>query len=337
MSNTGPGQPSAPGDAPFRFRDAIDDAIDDLHSLINPPPGQLVAVAACALDGHPLLAARADEPFYAASTMKIAVQVAVERAVELDQISAEDIVEVRTTFTSTTGETYELDADDRDPDLATNGETTTVRNLLDRMITTSSNEATNLLIAHLGASGHPPLTPTDTEAVRRGVAAAADAMRLLGATGSRLERPIGDQHAQRQGRTNLVTAADLATGLARLASGRIAGLSAETIDRIIETLTRQTHGEGIAAALPPNTRWAAKNGWMNDIRHDAAIVWPADAPPYTLAICTRGLESGTPPAADPETEENPAILMIRDISRRVYAANARRTESTTPSQPIGGE
>jgi beta-lactamase class A len=237
-----------------------------------------------------------DEKFYAASTMKVAVMVAVYRAIEAGRMALADKVTLTDRFVSVDGGTYELDPDDTDVDLAYAGGTATVEHLLEQMITISSNEATNLLIAALG-SGDP----------RAGIERASEAQRLLSATGSQLQRPIGDMAANGSGRTNLVTAYDLSAGLGRLASGKVAGPA--STEAMVATLRRQKKAECIAAGLPAGTRWGGKNGWVGAIRHDSAVVWPDDSQPYTLAVCTGDFE------ADEDT-----ITLIRTVSARVYSA-----------------
>ncbi|GAA1698777.1 serine hydrolase [Fodinicola feengrottensis] len=255
-----------------------------------------VGVAWLKLDGTPILVHDQDEQFYAASTMKVSVMVAVYRAVEAGRLALSDKVALTDQFRSVDGGTYELDPDDIDEDSAYAAGTATVEHLLEQMITISSNEATNLLIATLGG-GDP----------KAGVAQAAQAQRLLSATRSQLQRPIGDMSANAAGRTNLVTAYDLAAGLGRLASGQVAGPQAT--EAMIDTLARQQKGEGIGAGLPAGTRWGGKNGWVGAIRHDSAVVWPHDSPPYTLAVCTGDFEA-----------DDDAITLIRTVSSRVYSA-----------------
>ena len=46
----------------------------------------------------------------------------------------------------------------------------------------------------------------------------------------------------------------------------------------------------IPARLPEGVRVAHKTGWVTRIHHDAAIVYPPDAPPYVLVVLTEGLE-----------------------------------------------
>jgi beta-lactamase class A len=60
--------------------------------------------------------------------------------------------------------------------------------------------------------------------------------------------------------------------------------------------------------LPAGTKVAHKTGQITGVLHDAAIVYPANAPPYVLVVLTRGMP-----------DERVARGMIADISRMVYA------------------
>ena len=134
------------------------------------------------------------------------------------------------------------------------------------MITTSSNLATNLVLARVGLPAVTAVWP------------------LVGARGSVVARGIGDMAAADAGLTNLVTAADVAALLGGIALGSVA--SAPACRSMVDTLLAQERREDLAAGLPPGTRVAAKNGWIIGVRHAAGVVFPDDAPPYVLAVCT---------------------------------------------------
>jgi beta-lactamase class A len=200
---------------------------------------------------------------YAASTMKVAVLVALHRSgLDLDAP-----VPVTDRFASAApGAPDYLLARAPDDDAAVwdrLGGTATLRWLAERMIVTSSNLATNVVLRHVGL-------------------AAADAVwGLVEARDSRIGRGIEDGAARAAGITNEVTARDLATLLAAIALGHLPG-SAELLGTL--TATRQRHD--IAAGLPDGTRIAHKSGWVTGIRHGAGIVYPAHRPPYTLVVCS---------------------------------------------------
>ena len=81
-------------------------------------------------------------------------------------------------------------------------------------------------------------------------------------------------------------------------------------------LERQHFRENIPAGLPPGTRVANKTGWITAHNHDAAIVFPSDAPPYVLVVMVRGIE-----------EQPIAAALVAELSRQVWAFHTRRAVS----------
>jgi beta-lactamase class A len=55
---------------------------------------------------------------------------------------------------------------------------------------------------------------------------------------------------------------------------------------MLEILGDQELRDDLAAGLPVGTRVAVKNGWIMGVRHAAGVVFPDDAPPFVLAVCT---------------------------------------------------
>jgi beta-lactamase class A len=162
------------------------------------------------------------------------------------------------------------------------GTTATLRWLADRMITRSANLAANLVLAHVGIE-------------------AADAVwRDVGATVSRVRRGIGDSIAEEAGLTNTVSAVDVSRLLAGATESELAPLLA------------QERTEDLAAGLPPGTRVAHKNGWVRGLRHAAGLVFPDDAPPFVLAVCT------TTPLAVNEPDDE-ACRLIRTVATAAWA------------------
>jgi len=229
--------------------------------------------------------------FHAASTMKVPVMVRLFQMVDAGQLSLDKKIVLENKFTSIVdGSPYALDmADDSDSSLyARIGQTVTVSELLELMITRSSNFATNILITIAG--------PAQTTA----------AMHALGATHVRVLRGVEDGPAYRAGLINTVTAHDLALVLAAIAQDRAALPNSCTAMRRI--LLGQEFNEGIPAGLPANTPVAHKTGWVDGlVRHDAAIVYPPKGPPYVLVILTGG-----------NAPTSVADQQIADISRLVW-------------------
>lgn len=252
--------------------------------------GADVAVAFRTLDGRSQWFLRADEPFHAASTMKVAVLIELYRQVHAGRVKLEDPLTVRNEFHSLVdGSVYKLDpADDSETDLyRALGESRTLGQLSELMITVSSNLATNLLMAKLGVDN-----------IRAGVHA-------LGADGMNVRRPLEDSKAFAQGLNNTTTARALLQLLEALAAGR--AVDPQASHQMIAVLERQTVNERIPAGLPPATKVAHKTGEITKIRHDAAIVY---APrPFVLVVLTRGL-----------SDDKAADALIADIARRLYDA-----------------
>jgi len=252
--------------------------------------GADVAVAFRTLDGHSSWFLRADEPFHAASTMKVPVLIELYRQAHQGKLRLEDTLVIRNAFSSLVdGSAYSLDAsDDSEADLyRAVGSTRTLAQLSELMITVSSNLATNLLIERLGVDN-----------IQRGVHA-------LGADGMKVLRGVEDTKAFEAGLNNTTTARALARLLQAIADGEaVDPASSRAMSAILE---RQTFNDGIPAGLPPGTRVAHKTGDITRIQHDAAIVY---APrPFVLVVLTRGV-----------AEQKESYALIAGITRQLYAA-----------------
>jgi beta-lactamase class A len=215
----------------------------------------------------PAYAHEPDAPHYAASMMKLAVLVAAHREHDAGRLDLDDPVPVHNDFPSAArgrfGCRRRYDNDEAVWDRL--GTSVPLRWLAHRMIVRSSNLATNLVLDRIG------------------LRAADDAWRSVGARHGTVGRLIEDAAAAEEGRTNLVTVADLAALLSAIRAGRLG--SPTSTHAMIDTLLAQESGEDLAAGLPPDTRAAHKNGWIMGVRHTAGIVWPDDAPAFVLAVC----------------------------------------------------
>jgi beta-lactamase class A len=216
-----------------------------------------------------------DRTYYAASTMKVAVLAALYRAVDEGVLDLDEPVPVRNDFASALPGAPRFRNDqgyDQDDDVwARVGDTATPRWLATHMIVRSSNLATNVVLALAGLDR------------------VADVWRRAGARHSVTGRGIEDADAREAGIDNLVTAADLAALFGALAFGDPALADPATCAAMLDVLCAQELGEELTAGLPPGTRIAHKDGWVTSIRHGAGVVFPADAPPYTIAVCTADL------------------------------------------------
>lgn len=252
--------------------------------------GADVAIAFRTLDGKAEWFRQADAVFHAASTMKIPVMIELFDEARRGRLSLDDTLVVKNEFRSIVDQSaYRLDpADDSETDLYdAEGQTRTLRELCELMITASSNLATNLLIDRLGV-----------ENVRRMI-------HELNAGGMQVFRGVEDMKAYRMGLSNTTTARALYVMLDALARGRAVDPRASR--EMIDILKRQRFDDGIPAGVPPGTPVAHKTGSITRVHHDAAIVY---APrPFVLVILTRGIDDQAQSAA-----------LIADITRLLYEA-----------------
>lgn len=245
-------------------------AMDSVIEEARRSPGR-VSLWHGAPGGRPQATLAADVEYYAASTMKVAVLAATIRAAEAGRLDLDREVEVHHTFDSVHAGRFEMDRDYDEDDRPWQrlGEGVPLRWLAIRMIVGSSNLATNLVLEQIG------------------IGAVQDTLREAGIAGVRVNRGITDTPAAGAGIENTVTAAGLAELFGAIALGRIA--SAAGCSAMLDILRAQEHLEGIPAGLPPGTRCASKGGWIDNLRHDAALVEPSDGPAYVLVVCTNGM------------------------------------------------
>jgi beta-lactamase class A len=252
--------------------------------------GAEVAIAFRTLDGKDEWFVRADDEFHAASTMKIPVMIELFRQVRAGELSLDDPLPITNEFHSIAdGSVYTLSAED-DSETALYravGETRTLGQLCELMITVSSNFATNLLIEKLGV-----------EHIRATVHA-------LDADGMNVLRGVEDGKAYEKGLNNTTTARALLVLLQAIAQDR--AVDADASRQMVDILARQRFNEGIPAGLPPGTRVAHKTGQITKIHHDAAIVYGPR--PFVLVVLVRGI-----------ADESESAALIADIARELFQA-----------------
>lgn len=249
------------------------------------------------LRGGDSLLLGADVRVHAASTMKVPVMIQLFRDQDAGLLDLDDSVTITKTFRSIVdGSAYDLGApDDSDTLLYRRvGERESIRALMERMITVSSNLATNILIELVGADR------------------AQATMRELGADSIAVLRGVEDGKAYRAGRNNTTTARDLGVILAAIVEGRAASPSA--CDEMIDILLRQEFNDNIPAGLPPGTPVAHKTGWIDQyVTHDAGVVYRPDGSAYVLVVLTSGV-----------ADDDAADHLIADLSRIVWEYAAGR-------------
>lgn len=246
----------------------------------------------CGRPGRPATYARLPHaPHYAASTMKVAVMAAAYRLAEAGRLDLDATVPIHDDFASVSGAgpfwvTRDYDNDDEVWLRAGHHSGASLRWLIRRMIVASGNLATNLVLERIGLD------------------AVATVWSDAGARHSVVTRGIQDQAGEDSGFSNVVTAADLAALFGAIATGAIAGPDA--CREMLDVLLAQEITIDVVAGLPPRTRVAHKNGWVEGVRHSAALILPEDAPPYVLVVCV---------SADQDDAANCAVV------RRIAAAS----------------
>ncbi len=271
----------------------------DLQAAIEDSPAETVGLYYRSLGEPDSVALDADVRMHAASTMKVPVMMRLYADQDAGLLSMDDSMVVTTTFHSIVdGTPYELAAAS-DSDTALyhmEGQAVGYRELVERMITRSSNLATNLLIA-------------EAEPAR-----IAELMADIGADSMDVLRGVEDLEAFEAGLSNTTTARSLGAVMRAVARGE--GFGEAAADSMLAILERQEFTENIPAGLPEGTRVANKTGWITGIHHDAAVVFPhrhpGSAPPYVLVIMVRGH-----PGDDQGTE------LMQRLSRRVWSYHTR--------------
>jgi beta-lactamase class A len=220
--------------------------------------------------GGAVLAEReADEVFYAASTVKLAVLVAVARAIEAGTVTLETPLTSTDTFRSDApgAPDFRIDPDDIDEGMPPPGTPMPLRDVVERMIVVSSNEATNMV----------------TDLV--GLDAVGGVLADSGATSSTYGCKYSDFAAGALGATRYTTARDLAALMSALVSGALAGPQWTTW---MATMLRRQHDRLLTADLPDGVRFGSKSGGVTGIRHDVAFVGDLGPDALVVAACTRG-------------------------------------------------
>src|SRR5204862_4466462 len=269
---------------------------DRLEARIARAPAQAVGVYYQSLARPDSILIGANLRLHAASTMKVPVMVQIFRDADAGLLALDDSLTVHTAFPSLVpGGAFTVGKeDDSDSTVyARAGRNRSVRELLELMITRSSNLAANILIERVGAT--------------RAQASA----RSLGAWSIQVLRGVEDGTAYRAGLNNTTTARDLGMPLAAIALPRAASRS--SCDTMVAILSRQEFNEGIPAGVPRGTRVAHKTGWIGEVvYHDAAVVYPARGGSYVLVVLTGAIK-----------QDSVAHTLVADLSRMVYDGGLR--------------
>lgn len=256
----------------------------------------LVAYCIRCAGGETLAARNADTEFYAASTVKLAVLVAVARALESGTVTLETVVTSAHTFASDApgAPPFTIDPDDRDDGLPPAGTPMALAEVAERMIVVSSNEATNMLVELVGAD------------------AANEALADAGSSSSRFGRKYSDAAAAALGGSHRTTAADLAALLSAIVTGSLA--NTEWTEWMTAMIGRQ-QDRVLTATVGDEVPFGSKSGSVTGIRHDVAYVGVPGPDTMIVAVCTRGYD-------EPDAEET-----IRAIGELAIAVGGTRPAS----------
>lgn len=214
-----------------------------------------------------------DRWFHSASTIKVAVLLALFGAVDAGRFTLDSRLHVRNRFLSLVDRAPFRVSPGRDADKdvhAAIGKTMKIGDLARHMIVTSSNLATNLLV---------DLIKVDQ---------AQQMLARHGIRGIEFTRGVEDDKAYEANFNNRVTANGL-VALFRVIHER-SGLLPESAREMLDILFAQEFRSGIPAGIPPEVRVAArianKTGEISIAAHDAGIVFLPGREPYVLAVLT---------------------------------------------------
>ena len=241
---------------------------DAVEKIAGESKARAVAVALLDFDSGLRFSLAGDRWFHAASTIKVAVLLAVFRAVDEGRLRLDDSLLVRNRFISAAdGFPFRLDSDsDALPKLyQAIGRTVNISALAEGMIAASSNLATNLLLDLVG------------------VEYARNVLREAQVSGVELRRGVEDHAAHERGIDNQVTADGLLTLLCAVRGNF---LSNESREHAIRILLAQRFKSMIPAGLPAHATVAHKTGEISTACHDMGIVYLPERQPYIAVILT---------------------------------------------------
>ena len=275
---------------------------EEVERLTAENKARATAVAAHDLETGWRFSLRGDRWFHAASTIKVAVLLAIFRAADEGRLRLDDSLHVRNRFISAAdGSSFHVSSDsDAKPELyRTIGRTAKISDLAQAMVAASSNLATNLLLDFVG------------------VEYARNVLRDAQVDGVNLQRGVEDYAAHEKGINNEATA----DGLLKLLSAvRGEFLSNESKDQAIRILLQQKFKSMIPAGLPAHATVAHKTGEISTASHDMGIVYLPEREPYLAVILTE-----FDPAQEGRRETVAAISEA--IYRAITGSEAKSNES----------
>jgi beta-lactamase class A len=248
--------------------DASNGLREELEALALKKKARAIGVALHDLETGFRFSLRGDRWFHAASTIKVAVLLAIFRAADQSRFRLDDSLHVRNRFFSAAdGSVFRVRQDrDATPELyAAIGRTAKISTLAHAMICGSSNLAANLLLDFVG------------------VEYARTALREAEVYGVELRRGVEDHDAHERAINNEATADGL---LSLLSAIRGNFLAPESKGKMIRILLEQRFNSMIPAGLPPHATVAHKTGEISTACHDIGIVYLPEREPYIATILT---------------------------------------------------
>jgi beta-lactamase class A len=250
-----------------------------------------------------------DRWFHAASTIKVAILVALAAAVAEGRFQLSSRLAVRNRFLSAADGLPFRIAAARDANAEVHrhiGRTMRLDELARHMIATSSNLATNLLVDLVG--------------IGYGRAVLA----RIGVEGVDLRRGVEDERAFEAGISNRATARGLVQLFRAIHEERAA--SSQSTHWILQVLHQQEFTSGIPAGLPETVRAQAtvanKTGEISNMAHDAGLVFLPDESVYAIAVLTE-----TPPGVSPGLQTVARLARVGYEQVMAARVGARRDSS----------
>ncbi len=262
---------------------------DEIANILSNEQGDF-AVAFKDISTNETILINEKENFHAASTMKTPVMIEVFKQASEGRFSLNDSVVIGNEFKSIVdGSAYSLViGDDSEADIYKKaGSRTTISDLVYRMITSSSNLATNILIEMVS-----PEKVTQT-------------MRDFGAKDIQVLRGVEDQKAYDKGLINTITAYDLMIVFEQIAT--LKAVNEESSKQMISILSQQKFNDIIPAKLPKEVKVAHKTGWIKGLHHDSGIVYMPNGKRYVLILLSKNLP-----------DEKKGIETLANVSRMIY-------------------
>lgn len=199
------------------------------------------------------------ESFMSASTIKVAILIAVARAIDEGRLRHDERRSARPVDTIIgSGVLKGMEA----------GLSLTIDDHAYLMVAISDNTASNVLIEAAGLGA--------VQAVTAG----------YGFTGTHLRRPFLGVLPSDDLPRNMMTASDLVTMLASIADGEAA--SPESCEWMMRLLREQQHVDRLGRALPDDVTFAGKSGSLEGTVHDGAILAGPNGQ-VVIAVLTRGV------------------------------------------------